>query len=252
MSVIYPDLKSKIILITGATRGIGRAIALSLGKQGAHVVFNYRKDPQIAKQLESEIQTLGGKATSLQFDLNQFEQVKTQLDLFTKEHGVITGLINNAGISKDQLLLRIKEADIDEILNTNLKASMLLTSHLSRSFLKAEHVSIVNMSSVVGMMGNVGQATYAASKAGLIGFTKSVAKELASRNIRCNAVCPGFISTEMTQDLPEKTQQEYLSHIPLNRFGTVDNVADLICFLMSQSSSYITGSVIKIDGGLYI
>jgi 3-oxoacyl-[acyl-carrier protein] reductase len=165
---------------------------------------------------------------------------------------VISGLVNNAGISKDTLLLRLKETEIDQILDTNLKGAMLVTQALSRGFLKAENVSIVNMSSIVGLMGNPSQAVYAASKAGLIGFTKSVAKELASRNVRCNAVCPGFIATDMTDALNEKAKEEYLKSIPLGKMGSTSDVSNLVSFLLSQASRYITGEAIKIDGGLYI
>lgn len=252
MDVIYPDLKDKIILVTGASRGIGRALAQSLAKQGSHVVFNYRGDKSQCEELTKELEALGGKATGLFFDVTDTNQAKQAIEEFTKNTGLISGLINNAGISKDMLVMRIKEEELSRILDTNLKATIMLTSILSRSFLKAENVSIINVSSVVGLMGNVGQAAYAASKAGVIGFTKSYAKELASRNIRCNAICPGFIATEMTQDLPEKTQEEYLSNIPLKRLGSTQEVAGVTNFLLSSASSYITGETIKIDGGLYI
>jgi 3-oxoacyl-[acyl-carrier protein] reductase len=178
--------------------------------------------------------------------------MKEAFEKFVSEVGPITGLVNNAGISKDQIVLRLKEEDVDQTLNTNLKSAIMLTQILSRSFLKAENVSVVNISSVVGLMGNASQIAYAASKAGMIGFTKSYAKELASRNIRCNAVCPGFIATEMTSALEEKVKDAYLNSIPLKRFGEGPEVANLVCFLLSAASSYITGETIKIDGGLYI
>ena len=191
-------------------------------------------------------------ASPLAFDITNTEEMKAALDRFNKETAQITGVVNNAGISRDQLVLRMKEEDVVATIDTNLKGAIMLTQVLSRSFLRAENVSIVNMSSVVGLMGNAGQIAYSASKAGLIGFTKSYAKELSSRNIRCNAICPGFIQTEMTETLDEKVKDTYLSSIPLKRFGDTDEVANLVNFLLSKASSYITGEAIKIDGGLYI
>jgi 3-oxoacyl-[acyl-carrier protein] reductase len=248
----YSDLKDKVILITGAGRGIGKCIALSLASQGAHVVFNYRGDEAKAIALKEEFEQAGGKATGLKFDVTDYEAMTKAIDDFTKNVAPISGLVNNAGISKDTLLLRLKPDDISSIIDTNLKGSMMVTQALSRNFLRAENVSIVNMSSVVGLMGNASQAAYAASKAGLIGFSKSVAKELASRNVRCNVICPGFIQTEMTEALNEKAKEEYSKSIPLGRFGTGEEVASLTCFLLSQASSYVTGEVLKIDGGIYI
>ena len=252
MIATYSDLKDKVILVTGAARGIGKAIALSLASQGAHVVFNYRGDEAKATGLKEEIQNAGGKATGLKFDVTDHEAMTKAIDEFTKTVAPISGLVNNAGISKDTLLLRLKPDDINSIIDTNLKGSMMVTQALSRNFLKAENVSIVNMSSVVGLMGNPSQAAYAASKAGLIGFSKSVAKELASRNVRCNVICPGFIQTEMTEALADKAREEYSKSIPLSRFGSTEEVSNLVCFLLSGASSYMTGEVIKIDGGLYI
>lgn len=254
MNVNYSDLKGKKVLVTGATRGIGKEIAKSLAVQGAHVVFNFREGKEeIAKESAKELLELGASAaTSVMFDVTNQEQIKEAMDSFAKEHGPIEGLVNNAGISRDTLMLRLKEADIDATLDTNLKGSMLVTQALCRGFLRAENVSIVNVSSVVGLMGNAGQAAYAASKAGLIGFTKSVAKELAAKNVRCNAICPGFIETDMTAELDEKTQQGYKDSIPLGRYGSTEEVSNLVNFLLSNASSYITGESIKIDGGLYI
>ncbi|MFZ4712445.1 MAG: 3-oxoacyl-ACP reductase FabG [Bacteriovoracaceae bacterium] len=252
MQIIYPDLKNKIVLVTGASRGIGKAIAMNLSAQGAHVVFNYRGDEAKAMLLKEELEKVGGIATGLNFDVTDAAAMTKALSEFATNVGPIAGLVNNAGISKDTLLLRLKESDIDQILNTNLKGAMLVTQALSRGFLKAENVSIVNMSSIVGLMGNASQSVYAASKAGLIGFTKSVAKELASRNVRCNAVCPGFITTDMTDALHEKAKEEYLKAIPLGKMGSTEDIANLVSFLLSQASAYITGETIKIDGGLYI
>ena len=249
----YPDLENKTVLVTGASRGIGRAIAEALAKQKAHIVFNYRGDESKANQLAEHFKSLGAsKVGAIQFDVTDYDTMKTNIDAYVKENGPISGLVNNAGISKDQLVLRVKPEDIDSILDVNLKAAMVLTNHLSRQFLKAKDVSVVNMSSVVGLMGNISQSVYAASKAGMIGFTKSFAKELASRKIRCNAICPGFIATEMTENLEEKAKEHYLQAIPLGAYGETEDVAALTLFLLSNSSKYITGEVIKVDGGLYI
>lgn len=253
MNAIYQDLEKKVILITGASRGIGRAIAENLAKQKATIVFNYRGEKKDADALAEQLKSLGASDVyPLAFDITDFDAMKAALDEFTKNISPISGLINNAGVSKDQLALRVKPGDIDQTLNVNLKSTMVLTNHLSRQFLKAKDVSIVNVSSVVGLMGNVAQTVYSASKAGLIGYTKSYAKEMASRNIRCNAICPGFIETQMTKELPEKAQEEYKRSIPTNRYGSVDEVAQLVMFLTSSASSYITGETIKVDGGLYI
>jgi 3-oxoacyl-[acyl-carrier protein] reductase len=254
MSAVFNDLKEKKVLITGATRGIGRSIALDLARQGAHVIFNFREGKEEAADvLKKDLMSAGAMdATPLMFDITNNDQIKTALDGFTKEHGAITGLVNNAGMSKDQIVLRLKEEDIAQTLDTNLKGAMLVTAALSRSFLRAENVSVINVSSVVGLMGNASQIAYSASKAGLLGFTKSYAKELASRNVRCNAICPGFITTDMTDTLDEKVKEAYLASIPLSRMGDAQEVANLVSFLLSSTSSYITGEVIKIDGGLYI
>jgi 3-oxoacyl-[acyl-carrier protein] reductase len=252
MIATYSDLKDKVILVTGAARGIGKSIALALASQGAHVVFNFRGDEAKAAGLKEELEKAGGKATGLKFDVTDYEAMTKAIDEFTKTVAPISGLVNNAGISKDTLLLRLKPDEISQIIDTNLKGAMMVTQALSRNFLKAQDVSIVHMSSIVGVMGNPSQAAYAASKAGMIGFSKSVAKELASRNLRSNCICPGFIATEMTDALNEKAKEEYGKSIPLGRFGTTEEVANLTCFLLSRASSYITGEVIKIDGGLYI
>jgi 3-oxoacyl-[acyl-carrier protein] reductase len=254
MNVTYSDLENKKILVTGATRGIGLAIAEDLASQKAHVIFNYREGKEeVANTIKEKLLTLGASnVNAVMFDVTSGEQIKSALDEFSKEHGAIEGVVNNAGISRDQLMLRLKEDAIDATLNTNLKGSMLVTQALCRGFLRAENASIVNISSVVGLMGNPGQAAYAASKAGLIGFSKSVAKELASKNVRCNTICPGFIETDMTSELDEKTQEGYKNSIPLGRYGSVKEVTHLVNFLLSSASSYITGETIKIDGGLYI
>jgi len=253
-NAIFKDLSTKTILITGATRGIGREIALSLAAQGAGLVFNFRQSKkEVADQLARELVEKGASsATALEFDINNTEQMKDAVNTHIKENGPIHGLVNNAGISKDTLLLRLKEEELTNILNTNLKSAIMLTSILSRNFLRVEEASIVNVSSIVGLMGNTSQVAYAASKAGLNGFTKSVAKELASKNIRCNAIAPGFIKTDMTDKLTDDAKNHYLNEIPLKRMGEPTEVANLVCFLLSVSSSYVTGEIIKIDGGLYI
>lgn len=249
----FNDLENKVVLITGASRGIGKTIALELAAQKAHIVFNYRSDASKAEELKSQLIEAGASQVhALQFDVNNYDQMKSEIDTFVKENSPISGLVNNAGISKDQLCLRVKPDDIDQILTTNLKSAMVLTNHLSRQFLKAKNVSIVNMSSVVGLMGNHSQTVYSASKAGLIGYTKSYAKELASRGIRANAICPGFIETDMTAELSEDAKNQYVKSIPLGEYGQAQDVANLTLFLLSNASRYITGEVIKIDGGLYI
>ncbi|MCT4641695.1 MAG: SDR family oxidoreductase [Bacteriovoracaceae bacterium] len=252
MNATYNDLKEKVILITGASRGIGKQIAKSLASQGAHIVFNYRSNEAAALELKEELLKDGASHVSaLSFDVTDYEKMKSEIDAFSKEH-TISGLINNAGISKDQLAMKVKPSDIDDILNVNLKGAMNLTNILSRSFLRAKDVSIINISSVVGLMGNLSQTTYAASKAGMIGYSKSLAKELASRKVRVNVICPGFIQTQMTDELSDKVKEEYQKLIPLGDFGATEDVANLCSFLMSGASKYITGEVIKVDGGLYI
>jgi 3-oxoacyl-[acyl-carrier protein] reductase len=253
MIATFSDLKGKTVLITGASRGLGKKMAEALAVQGAHVVFNYRGDEGKAMELKEELIKLGASnVTALLFDVTNTAQMKEAVEKFVETNGPITGLVNNAGISKDQIVLRMKEEDVTQTINTNLTSAIMLTQILSRSFLKAENVSVVNISSIVGLMGNASQIAYSASKAGLIGFTKSYAKELASRNVRCNAICPGFITTDMTHALDEKVKDAYLTSIPLKRMGEAEEVANLVCFLLSKASSYITGETIKIDGGLYI
>ena len=250
---IYPDLENKVVLVTGSSRGIGREIAKNLASQKTHLVLNYRSSVEPMETLRSELLELGAKEVSLlNFDLVDLDNAKEKIDQFCKEVTPIEGLVNNAGISKDSLILRNKVKDTKEILDINLTAPIALMSFLSRYFLKAENASVVNVSSIVGLMGNPSQTNYAASKSGLIGATKSFAKELAPKNVRCNAICPGFIETEMTEKLSNDAKDKYHANIPLGRFGKSSEVASLVSFLLSQSSSYITGETFKIDGGLYI
>jgi 3-oxoacyl-[acyl-carrier protein] reductase len=249
----YSDLENKVILITGASRGIGKEIARHLAVQKCHLVLNFRSNPESMDLLRSELLELGASEVDLlNFDLKNLEKAKETINNFCKNKRPIEGLVNNAGISKDSLILRNKVEDTKNILDINLTAPIALMSILSRFFLKVEFPSVVNVSSVVGLMGNPSQTNYAASKAGLIGATKSFAKELASKNVRCNAICPGFIETEMTDALSDEAKSKYYASIPLGRFGRSSEVAELVSFLLSRSSSYITGETFKIDGGLYI
>ena len=253
MKAHFQDLAGKKVLVTGALRGIGRGVAEALASNGAHVVVNYRSRPDEAREFCDRLRSLGaGEAHPLCFDISRYSQVVEALQTHVKEHGPISGIVNNAGISRDALLLRLKEDQIHDLIDTNLKGSLYVICALGRSLLKTPEASIVNVGSIIGLMGNSGQTVYAAAKAGLLGMSKSVAKELGGRQIRCNVVCPGFIATEMTEALDPKTRELYLSQVPLNRFGSVDDVANLVLFLISQASSYITGEVIKIDGGIYI
>ena len=249
----FSDLENKVILVTGASRGIGKEIAKHLATQKSHLVLNYRSNPDSMELLKKELIDLGASAVDLlNFDLIDLEKAKEVINDFCKNQKPIEGLVNNAGISKDSLILRNKVEDTKNILDINLTAPIALMSILSRYFLKVEAPSVVNVSSVVGLMGNPSQTNYAASKAGLIGATKSFAKELASKNVRCNAICPGFISTEMTDALSDEAKAKYHESIPLGRFGKSSEVAELVSFLLSRSSAYITGETFKIDGGLYI
>lgn len=243
-------LENKVVLITGASRGIGRSIAEECVKQGAKVAFTYLSSAEKAKALEDELSANGGVAKGFKSDASDFDQAQQLVDEVVKEFGTVDVLVNNAGITRDTLLMRMTEEQWDEVINTNLKSAFNLTKAVIRPMLKARAGSIVNMSSVVGVSGNAGQANYAASKAGLIGFTKSVAQELGSRNIRCNAIAPGFIETEMTGALDEKVVQEWRDSIPLKRGGAPEDVANLTVFLASDMSAYITGQTINVCGGM--
>jgi len=243
-------LENKIALITGASRGIGRGIAIEFAKQGAHVAFTYNSSAEAANELEKELSSFGIKAKGYQSNAAQFDAAQSLVDEVIKEFGHIDILVNNAGITKDNLLMRISEEDFDKVIEVNLKSVFDLTKAVIRPMMKQRSGSIINMSSVVGVKGNAGQTNYAASKAGILGFTKSVALELGSRNIRCNAIAPGFIETEMTDKLDEKQVQEWRNAIPLKRGGKPEDVANACVFLASEMSAYITGQTIHVDGGM--
>ncbi|MEJ6617062.1 MAG: 3-oxoacyl-[acyl-carrier-protein] reductase [Crocinitomicaceae bacterium] len=243
-------LENKVVLITGASRGIGKSIAEECVKQGAKVAFTYLSSDEKAKALEIELSAKGGVAKGFKSDASKYDDAQELVNKVVEEFGQIDVLVNNAGITRDNLLMRMSEEQWDDVMNTNLKSAFNLTKAVQRPMLKARSGSIINMSSVVGVSGNAGQANYAASKAGLIGFTKSVAQELGSRNIRCNAIAPGFIETEMTAALDEKVVQEWRNSIPLKRGGSPKDVADLTVFLGSDMSKYITGQTIHVCGGM--
>lgn len=243
-------LAGKNILVTGASKGIGKAIALRCAAQGANVGFTYLSSVQQGEELEAELAALGVKAKGFRSDASDYAAAEQLIKDFTAHFGTLDALVNNAGITKDGLLLRMTEAQYDEVLRVNLKSVFNLTKAAAKDLMKQRHGSIINMSSVVGVRGNAGQANYAASKAGIIGFTKSVALELGSRNIRANVVAPGFIETEMTAKLDPKVVEEWSKGIPMQRGGKADEVADLVIFLASDMSTYITGQVIEINGGM--
>jgi len=243
-------LKDKNIIITGATRGIGKGIAIEFAKQGANIAFTYSRSVDEAKTLEIELSKYGVKAKSFQSDASNFDDAHELIESILLDFNTIDVLVNNAGITKDNLLMRMQESDFDIVINVNLKSVFNMTKAVQKTMLKQRSGSIINMSSVVGVKGNAGQTNYAASKAGIIGFSKSVALELGSRNIRCNVVAPGFIETEMTAKLNEDTVNEWRKGIPLKRGGTPQDIANTCTWLASDLSSYVTGQVINVDGGM--
>lgn len=245
-------LTGKVALVTGASRGIGSAIAKSLAREGAFVIVNYNGSKEKADAVVSEIKAAGGDAVSVQCDVSDFAACGTLVESCIKEYGHIDILVNNAGITRDNLLMKMSEEDFDAVLNTNLKGAFNTIRHMSRYFLKQRAGSIINISSVSGVIGNAGQANYSASKAGVIGLTKSVARELSKRGITCNAVAPGFIETEMTEQMPESAKEAVKQQIPLQRTGKVEDIAEVVTFLASEKASYITGQVISVDGGMSI
>ena len=243
-------LENKTVLITGASRGIGRGIAIEFAKHGANVAFTFNASVDAAKDLEKELEAYGIKAKGYQSNAANFDAAQELVKNVLEDFGSMEILINNAGITKDNLLMRISEEDFDKVIEVNLKSVFNLTKAVIRPMMKQRKGSIINMSSVVGVKGNAGQANYAASKAGILGFTKSVALELGSRNIRCNAIAPGFIETEMTAKLDEKTVDLWRKEIPLRRGGTPEDVANACVFLASDMSAYITGQTLNVDGGM--
>ncbi len=244
-------LENKVALITGASRGIGKGIAEKFAEQGADIAFSFASSIEKARAFEDELsKKYGVKVKGYQSNAGSYADAEKLVNDVLADFGKMDVLVNNAGITRDTLLMRMSEEQWDEVINTNLKSAFNLTKASLKPFLKQKFGSIINMTSVVGIMGNAGQANYAASKAGMIGFTKSVAKELGSRNIRCNAVAPGFIETEMTAALGEETIKAWAEQIPLKRGGSTDDVANLCLFLASDLSTYITGQTINVDGGM--
>lgn len=243
-------LENKVALITGASRGIGEAIALKFAEHGGHIAFTYLSSDERAKALEEKLAAFGVRAKAYKSDAGNAQAAETLAADAAKEFGTIDVCVNNAGISRDNLLLRLSPDQWDEVMSANLKSVYNLTRQVIRPMMKARKGSIINMSSVVGLMGNAGQSAYAASKAGIIGFTKSIAQELGSRNIRCNAIAPGFIETDMTHYLKEGGGEQWFSQIPLGRFGKPEEIADVALFLASDLSAYVTGQVLAADGGM--
>jgi 3-oxoacyl-[acyl-carrier protein] reductase len=243
-------LKGKNVLVTGASKGIGRSIALRAAQEGANVAFTYLSSVEKGQALEKELSALGVKAKGYKSDASIFNAAEELINNVVADFGTIDALVNNAGVTKDGLLMRMSEEQWDVVINTNLKSVFNLTKAAIKPLMKQKYGSIINITSVVGLRGNAGQANYSASKAGIIGFTKSVALELGSRNIRSNAVAPGFIETEMTGQLDQKVVDGWKEGIPLKRAGSPDDVADCVVFLASDLSKYITGQVLQVDGGM--
>ena len=244
-------LEGKVVIITGASRGIGKGIAKTFAENGANVAFTFSSSVASAQELEKELSALGVTAKGYQSNAADFNEAEKLVNDVLADFGTIDVLINNAGITKDNLLMRMSEEDFDAVIDINLKSVFNMTKAVQRTMLKNRKGSIINMSSVVGVKGNAGQANYAASKAGLIGFSKSVALELGSRNIRCNVIAPGFIETEMTEKLDPKAVEAWRAGIPLKRGGTPEDIANACLFLASDLSNYITGQVLSVDGGMY-
>lgn len=246
------QLADKIALVTGASRGIGREIACTLAREGAVVLVNYNGSQERAKAVKDQIEQEGGKAFLYQCDVSSFAACEEMVKAIIKEFGRVDILVNNAGITKDNLIMRMKEEEFDGVMNINLKGTFNTIRHLSRYMLKSRSGRIINISSVSGILGNVGQANYAASKAGVIGLTKTMARELASRGITVNAVAPGFVETQMTEVLSDTVKEEACRQIALGRFGKPSDIAEMVAFLASERGSYITGQVISVDGGMNI
>ena len=245
-------LKNKIALSTGAGRGIGRAIAIALAKEGAEVVINYNGSEERAKEVKQTIEENGGKASIYKCNVSDFTACEAMIKDIVKEYGHLDILVNNAGITKDGLIMKMKEEDFDSVLNVNLKGTFNTIRHSARQMLKQRSGKIINISSVSGILGNVGQANYAASKAGVIGLTKTMARELGSRGITVNAIAPGFVDTEMTEVLSEEIRENACKQIILGRFGKPEDIANTAVFLASDKADYITGQVISVDGGMNV
>ena len=243
-------MNGKIALVTGASRGIGRKIVTTLAAKGATVIVNYNGSESAATETVAEIVAAGGNAKAIKCNVADFTECESMIKSVIAEYGAIDILVNNAGITRDGLVMRMKESDFDDVINTNLKGAFNCIRHVSGIMVKKRSGRIINVSSVSGIMGNAGQANYAASKAGIIGLTKSVARELASRGITCNAVAPGFIVTEMTDVLSEQVKEAAIKQIPLGHFGETEDIANTVAFLASDEAGYITGQVISIDGGM--
>ncbi len=243
-------LTDKIAVVTGASRGLGREIALTLAGRGATVIVNYNGSAAKAEEVVKEIEAAGGKAEAVQCNVAEFDKAAELMSYVVKTYGRVDILVNNAGITRDNLLMKMSEEEFDSVINTNLKGAFNCIKHISRQMLKQRSGRIINLSSVSGVMGNMGQANYCASKAGLIGLTKSVARELATRGITSNAIAPGFIDTEMTEVLTDSVKEAALNQIPMKKFGSPKDVAETVAFLASDAAGYITGQVICIDGGM--
>jgi len=244
------DLKEKVAVVTGGSRGIGRAIALELGRRGAAVIVNYNSNAEAANEVLEQIKAAGGDGMVYQADVSDDEQVTDLFKTITGEYGKIDILVNNAGTTRDNVIMLLKPEDFDTVINTNLRSAWLCSKVASRAMMRKRTGRIINITSVVGISGNGGQTNYAASKAGMIGLTKSLAKEIAARNITVNAVAPGFIDTDMTAALSDEVKEIALSHIPLGRMGDPEDVAKAVAFLASDDAAYITGQVLIVDGGM--
>lgn len=244
--------ENKIVLVTGAGRGIGASIAKRFASEGAEVIVNYSGNDEAAQKTVDEITVTGGQAQKYKCSVNYSESVKVMIDEIIKEFGRIDILVNNAGITKDGLMLRMTDEDFDRVIDVNLKGTFNCTKYVSKYMLKQKSGKIINISSVVGLSGNAGQVNYSASKAGIIGITKSAAKELSSRGITVNAVAPGYVDTDMTKVLSDNIRNEILKNIPLQRMGNVEDISNCVAFLASEDASYITGQVISVDGGMHI